>query len=383
MIKIKVSRPFVGEEEVSAVGEILESGNYISGRKVAEFEQCFADYCGTKYAVAVNSCTAALHVSLAVLGIQPGDEVIVPPITFFSTVSAVLHQYGVPIFADIDAHSYCLDARDVERKITARTKAIIPVHLYGNAVEMDALMTVAQNHGLKVVEDCAQANGTLYNKQKVGTFGDIGTFSFFATKHMTTGEGGMLVTDNETWATEARMVRSHGMTDRDHHHYLGYNYRMTEMAAAMGLQQLKKLDHLNDRRIDNSLYLIRQLGQKNLPWLKLPHLQDHIKHSFFWCPVGIDEDQLGMTTKQLVTQLKNQGIETRNRYWEPLYRQKILLEKDNYPHRINFLDSAVDYNDIHLKNAAVTAGRIIGLPNHPGLKKEHLDRIVNVFSCMQ
>lgn len=380
MSRIKVAQPFVGEEEIDAVKEVLLSGRYISGVKVREFEEAFAQYLGVEHAAALNSGTAALHVSLALVGVGPGDEVIVPPLTFFSTVSAVLHQYGVPVFADIDPVSYCLDPVDVERKITSRTKAIIPVHLFGNAVEMDRLLAIAREHGIAVVEDCAQAHGTRYKGKKVGVLGDIGIFSFFATKHITTGEGGMLVTNNREWGEKARMIRSHGLIDRDNHHYLGYNYRMNEIAAAIGLMQLPKLEHLNKKRIDNSLYLIRELEKRRVPWLTTPQLMDHVRHTFFWCPMLIDEVRLGMSTNALVHQLKESGIETRNRYWEPLYRQKILVEKDAHPHRVNFISNNIDYKKVYLDNAEKIVGRLLGLPNHPGLDKNQLDRVVDIIT---
>lgn len=380
---IKVAQPLIGDEEIEAVKKVLLSGQYVSGKKVREFEAAFAAYHGVKYAVAVNSGTAALHTALAVLGVGPGDEVIVPPLTFFSTVTAVLHQYGVPIFADIDPDGYCMDPADVEKKITRKTKAIIPVHLYGGAAEMNEIVGISQKHGLKIIEDCAQAHGTKYRDRKVGSIGDIGAFSFFATKHMTTGEGGMLITDNPEWAEKARMIRSHGMSDRDHHDLMGYNYRMNEIAAAIGIEQLKKLDDFNDKRIANSLYLIEALNKRNIPWLKTPVLKEYIKHTFFWCPLLIHEERLGVTTREWVKRLRDSGVETRNRYWEPLYRQKILLAKDKYPHRINFADNDIDYSKVRLEHAGKIAGRLIGIPNHPGLERKELDKIIDVLSTLK
>lgn len=374
---IKVAQPCVGEEEVTAVREVILSGHYVSGPKVKEFEDRFAEYVGVKYAVAVNSGTAALHIALAVLGIGPGDEVIVPPLTFFSTVAAVLHQNAIPVFADIDLENYCLAPKDIERRISPRTRVIIPVHLYGNSAEMGKIMGVAEKHGLRVIEDAAQAHGTEYKGQRVGSIGDIGCFSFFATKHMTTGEGGMLVTDNEDWANLARIIRSHGMSDRDHHDCLGYNYRMNEMAAAMGIVQLKKLDGCNNKRIENSLYLIDELSKRDISWLTTPTLKRHIKHTFFWCPVLVDEEKLGMKAKELIELLHKEGIETRHRYWEPLYKQKMLIDKNTC---FNRLGTRASYNSVYLQNAEEIAGKIIGLPNHIGLTKAELDYIVEVLS---
>lgn len=380
MTLIRVAKPFIAQEEIEAVKDVLLSGNYVSGKRVNQFEESFAAYHGLSHGVAVNSGTAAIHVALAVLGIGPGDEVIVPPLTFFSTVTAVLHQYAVPVFADIEPGSYCIDPLDIPKHITPRTKAIIPVHLYGNSAQMDQIMDIARQHNLYVIEDCAQAHGTEFNRQKVGSIGHIGVFSFFATKHMTTGEGGMMITGNKEWADLAKKIRSHGMTNRDNHDYLGYNYRMNEISAAIGLEQFKKLDVLNEKRIKNSLYLIDQLDKKKIPWFKTPVLSPNIKHTFFWCPLLIDEEKLGMTTAQLVTKLKESGIETRNRYWEPLYKQKILAEKENYPHRILWANNDIDYTNIYLENVEKIAGKLIGLPNHPGLEKHELDRVVEVLS---
>lgn len=380
---IKVAMPFVGEEEVEAVREVLLSGRYVSGPKVKEFEEAFADYLGVEHCVAVNSGTAALHVALAVLGIGPGDEVIVPPMTFFSTVTSVLHQNAIPIFADIDADSYCLDPKSVEEKITPETKAVIPVHLWGNSADMDGLLKVAREHDIKVIEDCAQSHGTEYKSRKTGSIGDFGCFSFFATKHMTTGEGGAITTDNKAWADLARKIRSHGMVDRDHHNHLGYNYRMNEIAAAIGVVQLRKLDELNQKRIDNSLYLLKKLEEEKIPWIKTPKLEKHIRHTFFWCPVIVDEEGLGYGTGELREKLKQKGVETRHRYWEPLYKQKILVEKNPYPRGFPFnskhYTKDIDYGSLYLENAENISGRAIGLPNHPGLNRDNLDYVVDVL----
>jgi len=384
---IKVAEPFVGEEEVEAVRQVLLSGKYVSGAKVREFEEAFAQYIGVKHAVATNSGTAALHIGLAALGIGPGDEVVVPPLTFFSTVTSVLHQNGIPVFADLDLDSYCLDPGDIERVITPRTRVIMPVHYFGNAANMEGIIAIARKHNLKVIEDCAQAHGTEFKGAKVGSIGDIGAFSFFATKHMTTGEGGMITTNDNRVAELARMIRNHGMSGRDDHIVLGYNYRMTEMGAAMGLVQLRKLDELNGRRIANSLYLIGELAKLKIDWLTLPRLRKDVKHTFFWCPILIDEQKLGMSTTALIAKLRENGVETRNRYKEPLYRQRILVEKTAYPGGFPFTSEYckrnVDYGSLCLPNAERVAGKIIGLPNHPKLGKAELDRVVEVVASVK
>ncbi|WP_456467705.1 DegT/DnrJ/EryC1/StrS family aminotransferase [Archaeoglobus sp.] len=378
--KIKVAKPFVDEEEVQAVREVLLSGHYVSGPRVKEFEEKFAEYIGVKHAVAVNSGTAALHVALASLGIGPGDEVIVSPLTFFSTVSAVLHQNAIPVFADIELESFCLDPADFERKITENTKAVIPVHIFGNAAEMDEIVKIAKENDVSVIEDCAQAHGTEYKGRKVGSIGDAGCFSFYATKHMTTGEGGMITTDNNDLAEKARIIRNHGMVGRDQHVMLGYNYRMSEINAAIGLVQLKKLEKLNELRIKNSLYLLDQI-RKKIDWLKVPEIKGYIRHTFFWCPVIVLEDKIGMRATELVKKLRENGIEVRYRYREPLYKQKVLLDLSPYPGGCPFSCARrqIDYHNVFLPNVEKIAGKIIGLPNHPGLTKEELDHVVETL----
>jgi len=364
-MKIKVAIPIINEEEVQAVRNVLLSGYYTSGPKVAEFEKKFAEYIGTKYAVAVNSGTAALHLGLAALGIKSGDEVIVPAMTFFATASAVVHQGGTPVFCDVDKN-YCMDPTDLKARITERTKAIIPVHLYGYAANMQELLKIAKKHNLKVIEDCAQGIGTEIDGKKVGQFGDCNAFSFFATKNMTTGEGGIITTNNEEIAKMAKILRSHGMTNRNDHEYIGYNYRMSEINAAIGLIQLEKLPEMNRKRIENSKYLLENLA--DIDWLILKKEPKNVLHSYFWCPIQIDEQKLRMKTLELRKLLLEKGIETRHRYIEPLYKQKALKNSQN-----------MDYKQISLKNAETFSGKLLGLPNHPKLTKEELDYILKIL----
>lgn len=382
---IKVSVPMVGEEEVQAVREVLLSGRYVSGPKVKEFEDQFAGYTGVGYAVAVNSGTAALHVSLACLGVGPGDEVIVPPLTFFSTVTSVIHQNAVPVFADIEEDTFCLDPDDVRKKITEKTKAVIPVHFFGYPARIKDIIRLAESKNIYVIEDCAQAHGAEYKGKKVGSFGDAGCYSFYATKNMTTGEGGMITTDRKELAERAQKVRNHGMVDRDTHYYLGYNYRMSEINAAIGLVQLKKLETLNNIRIQNSHYILESV--KDIPWLEIPHIEKGVKHVFFWCPVRVKEDILGMKTEELVRKLREKGVEVRQRYKNPLYRQEILLNQMAYPKKCPFscpyYGKNIDYSSVYLPVAEKVAGTVIGLPNHPALTGKEREMIVEVLHSIE
>ncbi len=364
---IKVAHPAVGEEEVRAVSDVLLSGNYVSGKRVEAFERAFARYVGCDHAVAVSTGTAALHIALEALGVGQGDEVIVPPMTFFATVSAVLYLRAIPVFADIDADDLCLSPEDTRRQVTTRTKAIIPVHLFGNAAKMQEFMALSRETGVAIVEDCAQAHGTEDAGHKVGSFGKAGCFSFFATKHMTTGEGGMITTGDPDLAQTARILRNHGMVGRDEHVMLGFNNRMTEMEAAMGQVQLGKLDDLNARRIANSEHLLRLL--QGLPWARVLGARPGVKHTYFWCPVMVDEKRSGRRIEELKAHLTHLGIEFRHRYTAPLYRQEVLRRL------------ALDCSRVYLPNAERVAGKVLGLPNHPWLKQEELDRIAEVLTA--
>ncbi len=297
--------------------------------------------------------------------------------TFFATVSAVLHAGGKPVFADID-DNYCIDPESVRRQITSRTKGIIPVHLYGYAVNMDELCSIASEKSLFILEDCAQAIGTKYHNKSVGSIGQAGAFSFFATKNMTTGEGGLITTDDEKLAATARMMRSHGMMGRDDHLLLGYNFRMTEMEAAIGLIQLRKLEKFNHKRRENSMYLYDRI--RDLDWIGIQKFEPHIKHTFFWCPIFIREDIIGIKTAEVRKKLRNAGIETRQRYQEPLYRQPILREESPYERQYDiscpFNGKTVRYEDLFFPNAEKYSGRLLGLPNHPGMTQAQLDWVV-------
>lgn len=366
---IKVAQPSVGKEEARAVYDILLSGQYVSGSNVQAFEKAFAEYTGTTQAVAVSNGTSALFIALEAMGVGPGDEVIVPPLTFFATISSVLYCGAKPVFADIDADDLCLSWKSVKENITSRTRVILPVHLFGAPAKMDMLCDVAAVHDIPILEDCAQAHGSAYKNKKVGSMGRAGAFSFFATKHMTTGEGGMITTDDENLADQARIIRNHGMSGRDGHVRLGFNNRMTEMEAAMGRVQLDKLDQLNQKRIQHSEYIINRL--KDVSWARFPVPKSKVSHTYFWCPLMINTDNPDKIT-QLKAHLTDNGIGFRHRYQEPLYRQPV------------FKTLGMDYSKICLPVVEKVAGQVIGLPNHPGLTRSDLERIVDVvkaFPC--
>ena len=270
-IKPFPKHPIIGEEEIKAVNSVLKEGNLSSflanpnkilgGKRVQELEGRFREYHGVKYAVAFNSGTSALHASIIASRVNPLDEVITTPYTFTATASSILMANAIPVFSDIQLNTFNINPESIKKNISKSTKAIIPVHLFGNAVDMDEIMEIARDNNLKVIEDCAQAPGAMYKKRKVGTIGDCGIFSLTETKNITSGEGGILITNDKKIAEIARLVRNHGeaIIDQTNRTYdstiLGYNYRMTEVDAAIGIEQFKKLDQLNDVRIKLAEFL--------------------------------------------------------------------------------------------------------------------------------
>jgi perosamine synthetase len=374
---IKSASPQINEDDLLAVRKVLASGQLVSGPRVAEFENNFATYIGTREAVAVNSGTAAIHSALAAAGIRPGDEVIVPALTFFSTVTAIIHQGAVPIFADISLSNYSLDPNDCKNRITERTRALLPVHYFGHAAEMETFLNIANEHKLILVEDCAQSHGTMYKDKKTGSIGDMGCFSFFATKHMTTGEGGIVTTNNSEYAEYMRSFRNHGMRSRHEHSILGYNYRMPEMAGALGVSQLRKLEKFNEARIERSEKIIEHI--QDIPWLNVPEIPSHVRHTYFWCHILIDEGTLGMDTQDLIEYLKARGVEVRNRYLEPLYRQPLLTKNIPAILRLSAGQHLPDYGNLSLPNSERVAGSIIGLPNRPDMTDAEIEELIEIL----
>jgi len=248
---IPIAEPSITDREIANVVAAVRSGWVSSaGQYITEFETSFARYVGSKYAVAVANGTVALHLALESMGIGEGDEVIVPDLTFVATANAVTYTGAVPVFADIDPATWCLDPESLERKITSRTRAVIPVHLYGHPADMDAIHSVAKRAGIRVIEDAAEAHGAEYKGRKVGSLAEVGVFSFYGNKIITTGEGGMVVTDSEEIYRTARLLRDHGMSPekRYWHTRIGYNYRMTNLQAALGVAQLERVEELLSMR---------------------------------------------------------------------------------------------------------------------------------------
>lgn len=341
--------PIIGDEEKAAVLDVLNRGElstflaspgqyFLGGKKIKEFETRFADYHNQRFAVAFNSATAALHAAVVAVGVDAEDEVIVPPYTFTSTATCVLMANAIPVFADVQNDIFGLEPAAVEAAITAGTRAIIPVHLFGHPADINPLLAVARRHNLKVIEDCAQAPGARYNKSLVGTLGDCGIFSFTENKNITTGEGGMLTTDDPAIAEAARMIRNHGeviwegQTARTYAPtMLGWNYRMTEIEAALGVVQFGRLDSLNGRRIELCEYLTEHL--RGTPGLTVPVVYPQAKHVYYVYAVKYDEATTGISRDLFVKALNAEGIPTGAGYIRPLYLSPIYQERRLLPFR--------------------------------------------------
>ena len=369
---IKVSVPFTGLKEYKAVKEVYLNGKFVSGKNVDLFEKNFAKYINTKYACAVNSGTAALHTALRCLDLKKNDEVIVPSISFMSTATAVLQNGNIPVFCDVNIDDYCINPQDLEKKISKKTKAIIIVHFAGNVCEMSQILKIAKKNKIKIIEDCAQAHGSKYENKKVGSFGDISCFSFYATKHMTTGEGGILCFQNRKYNNIAKKFRNHGLKNRNEHEILGFNYRMNEIAAIMGNVQLKSLDKINKKRINNSIKIIRELNKIKQNWFQTQPIKSNSQHTFFWLPIRIINSKIKLDN--IINYFFKNNVELRHRYRYPLYKHPLFKKIKN---------KSQNYTKLFLKNSETLAGNIFGLPNHHKLSKLEILKIIKLMKNLE
>ncbi|MCD5390605.1 DegT/DnrJ/EryC1/StrS family aminotransferase [candidate division NPL-UPA2 bacterium] len=388
--------PWFSEETIQAAMEPLRTGqiNYWTGKLGMEFENKFAEWNGSRYAISTTNGTSALHVALAGLEIGPGDEVIVPSYTFIASSFCVLQAGAVPIFADVDRKTHCLSPQDVKAKITERTRAIIPVHLYGNVCDMDELLTIAKKHNLYVVEDCAQAHGATYKGKKVGTWGDVGAFSFCQSKAFTTGgEGGMVTTDNEEVMWHCKSFRDHGydvytrlslLEAEDKltyiHNRVGYNYRMTELQSAIGLKELEKFDSWNlPARQRNGSILIEELRDCPQVWQLPIHNEEEKTNGFFVFPVVLDIDKMSCDIEQFKEALGAEKVPVWRCFWPQGYKEKVYREhrgfgKAKFPFESKEYTNpeSVKYEDNYCPNAAWLEERTFITLCHPRLEEEHM-----------
>ncbi len=361
--KIPIAKPNFGQEEVNAVKEVLESGILASGPQTRQFEKEFAEYIGVKHAVAVANGTIALDVALKLLNLAPGDEVITSAFSFIASANCILFQNAKPVFADIDPRTYNIEPSDVANKITSKTNAIIPVHMFGQPAKMDALKEIAEDKGIALVEDSAQSHGAEYKGQKAGSIGDMACFSFYATKNMTTGEGGMITTNDQKLARKARLLINHGQSQKYKHDILGYNYRMTELCAAIGLVQLKKLDKFNAKRRENAQLLTE--GIHKFHGLAVPYVDKDVIPVFHQYVLKVEEDY-PINRDKLADYLTENGVEVAIHYPIPIYRQPLYLK--------------IGYEGIKCSNTEEACRRVISLPVHPLVDRKDIKFILDVLN---
>lgn len=353
----------IGIEEVEAAKKVIESGvlsqflgcwnpDFYGGPKVQEFERACEAHFGVKHAVTVNSATSGLIAAMGAIGIEPGDEVIVSPWTMCASATAVVHWNAIPVFADIELETFCLDPASVEANITPYTKAILAVDIFGHSANMDELLSIARKHGLKVISDTSQAPGALYHGKFAGTLADVGCYSLNYHKHIHTGEGGILVTDDDELAERLRLIRNHaeavvgdkGVTDLSN--MIGYNFRLGEIECAIGIEQLKKLTRLvadrqrTAKRLNNGLH--------DLPGLKTPAVMPDCTHAYYVYPMQLDTGKLGVSRARIIEALKAEGVTGlasgyTNLHLLPMYQKKVAYGSSGFPWTSDICHRDVDY----------------------------------------
>ena len=358
---IPINMPKIGEEEVQAVLEVMRKGPLTNalgaGPKVLEFERNFAKFAGVKHAVAVNTGTAALHSAIAAVGVKQGDEVVLPSFTFVATAEAVVLAGGKPVFTDIDPQTYNLSPDAVKKSITEKTKAIVPVDLYGYSADMKPIREIAAKHNLAVVEDAAQAHGTTYAGKPAGAFADAACWSLYASKNITTGEGGVVTTDNDEIADTLRLIRNHGEKAKYASLMLGNNYRMSEIQAAIGVVQLGKLPSFVAKRRQNAQQLTKILEKTSR--LQLPTESKSQQHSWYLYTVKL-KDGTETERNKIVQELKQKEIGAEVYYINPVHQMPYYRE---------------NFGSRNLPETERAAKQVFSLPVHPGVTSEQIDYI--------
>ena len=370
--------PDIGEEEVQSVVETLRSGWLTTGSKTKQFEAEFARWVGARHAVALNSCTAALHLALEAVGVTEGDEVIVPTMTFAATAEVVHYFKAKPVLVDCQGDTLNIDVNQIEKAISPRTKAIIPVHYAGQPCAMDRILEIARVHHLKVIEDAAHALPARYHGRMVGTLGDITCFSFYSTKTITTGEGGMATTENAEWAERMRILSLHGISREAVNRYTpegtwyyeicypGYKYNLTDIAAALGIPQLQKCDRFGTIR--QQYATLYNEGFKEIPEITIPHVADDVEHAWHLYVIQLDLERLRIGRNEMIDLLKKQGIGT-SVHFMPLHLHPYY--RDNYW-----------YSPKDFPVASSVFERIISLPIYPKMTEPDIQYIIQVVTTL-
>jgi dTDP-4-amino-4,6-dideoxygalactose transaminase len=355
-VVINIAKPLIGNEEKQAVLEVLDSGIIAQGPRVKAFEDAFAEMCGVRHAIATSSGTTALHTALLAHGIGDNDEVITSPFTFIASANSILYTGARPVFVDIDNRTFNLDPGRIKEVISERTRAIMPVHLFGLSCDMDPIIQIAEEYGLVIVEDACQSHGATYHGQKVGSFGS-GVFSLYPTKNITSAEGGMITTDDDATAEQCRMIRQHGMRTRYLHEQLGFNFRMSDIHAAIGLEQLRKLERFNNSRQENAAYL-----SANLRGVVTPQVPEGYQHVFHQYTIRVPDGH----RDALRNYLRERGVGSEVYYPAPVHKQPI-YESDPRYHQT-------------YPESELAAKEVLSIPVHPGLNTSDLGVIVGTVN---
>ncbi|MGD9028956.1 MAG: DegT/DnrJ/EryC1/StrS family aminotransferase [Anaerolineae bacterium] len=368
------SQPDISQAEIDEVVATLRSGWITTGPRTKEFEQRFAAYVGARHAIAVNSCTGGLHVALAAAGIGVGDEVVVPTMTFCATANVVTHLGATPILVDVEPDTLNLDPTCFAAAITSHTRAVIPVHLYGHPCEMDRIGDIARAHDMRVVEDAAHAVGAQWRGQRIGSISSATVFSFYATKNLTTAEGGMITTDDDEYAEKLRLWSLHGMSRDAWKRYAqgswyyevsvpGFKYNLTDLQAALGLHQLSRLEDMTQRRAELAAQYCAGLG--NLREIELPTVRPDIRHAWHLFPIRLRTELLAISRAQFIDQLKAEGIGT-SVHFIPLHRHPYYRDRfDLQPSDLPVADAAYE--------------RLISLPLYPGMTEGDVDNVIEAL----
>jgi dTDP-4-amino-4,6-dideoxygalactose transaminase len=375
-IKFPAYEPWISDEDKKIVKKTLTQSMLTLGPQLEKFENDFCKYSKAKYAVAVSNCTAALHLSLMALGIKKDDEVIIPDLTFVADANAILACNAKPVIVDINKENFFLSISNIKKNITKKTKAIIPVHIYGQVCNIEDILDVAKDNNLKVIEDCAHAVGTFHKSKHVGTLGNTGCFSFYPTKNITTAEGGMVITNSEKIAEKVRQLRNHGMTKSLKSRYSseypwifdikqqGYNYRLDEIRAALGITQLKRIKKINGLRKKASSYYNKNL--QNIPGIILPDMVNDKTHSYHLYTIRVRKPYK-LSRNQLFKKLKDNGIRT-TVYWMPIHKYTAYRK---FVKTSNTLNTTKIYDEI------------LALPLFPNISKKHQDAVIKVIKSVK
>ena len=375
-VKFPAYEPWISNDDKRIVNTALDQTMLTFGPQLEKFESDFSKYTKAKYAIAVSNCTAALHLSLKVLGIKENDEVIIPDLTFVADANAILACNAKPTIVDINKNNFFLSISNLKKNITKKTKAIIPVHIYGQVCNIDEVLDVAKANNLKVVEDCAHAIGTFHKSKHVGTIGNTGCFSFYPTKNITTAEGGMVITNSKNIADKVRQLRSHGMLKSLKSRYAGgypwvfdisepgYNYRLDEIRCALGISQLRRVAKINKMRKTAVSYYHSKLH--NIPGIILPDMVRDKSHSYHLYTIRVTKS-FGMSRNQLFKKLKQAGIRT-TVYWMPIHK---FTAYRKYAKKSNVVTTSKIYDEI------------LSLPLFPNISKRHQDAVINCIKSLK